>query len=114
MPPKLKVLLVLMALSVGFNLIGGKWLSVIMGVLLALGVLKGSEGTRMIVIGFSALGLIFAGLTLFVAIGFFQPIVFLAGLLGAAQSGFTLWCLMSADVQDWMYKRSLPDSVRDL
>jgi hypothetical protein len=112
MPSKVKILLVLMALSVGLNLISGKWFSAIIGVLLALGVVKGSEGTRVIVMGLSALGFIFSALVLLG--GLLSPVFFVAGALGAAQSGFTVWCLMSAEVQDWMYKRSLPESVRDL
>ena len=111
-PAKLKILMVLMALSIGFNLIGGKWFSALIGALLMLGVFKGSEGTRVIVIGFSLLGLVFSGLTLLA--GFLSPLLFIAGALGVAQSGFTVWCLMSAEVQDWMYKRSLPENVRDL
>jgi hypothetical protein len=114
MPQKLKILLVLMALSAGLNLLTGHWLLALLGVALAVGVLKGSEGTRVIIMVLAGLGLVGSAVGGLLSLAMLGIIGLFAAGLGVAQHGFTLWCMTSADVQGWMYKRSLPDSVREL
>ena len=114
MPTKLKVLLVLMAISVGLDLLTGKWFAAVINGLLALGVLKGSEGTRVIVMVLAGLGLVGSVVMGLLSMAVLGILGVLVAAIGAGQSGFTLWCLMQGDVQDWMYKRTLPASVRDL
>jgi hypothetical protein len=114
MPTKLKVLLVLMAISVGLDLLTGKWFAAVINGLLALGVLKGSEGTRVIVMVLAGLGLVGSVLMGLLSMAMLGILGMFAAAIGAGQSAFTLWCLMQGDVQDWMYKRTLPASVRDL
>jgi hypothetical protein len=112
MPGKLKVAVALMVLSAGMNFLAAKWLSVLIVIALIIGVLRGSEGSRVIVLGFGVLGFIASVVTILLGLG--HPLPMIVGLFGAAQSGFTVYCMNDGAVQDWMYKRSLPDSVRDL
>jgi hypothetical protein len=121
MPGKLRALLVVMGLAVlwnvGVGLMGGgtAWVSAVIGVLLAVGVLRGNEGVRTLLIGLAALGLLFGaiGILLGLAIaatGSLAGIAVLGGsVIGAGQNAFTIWCLRQTDVQHWMFNKSLKD-----
>jgi len=103
MPGKLKILLALMALSIGSSLVGRSWFSAAISVAIAIGLFIGNETVRKVVLFFSALGLVFAALSMLT----FHPLAFVAGAVAALQSGFTVFCLTSADVKTWMFTKKL-------
>ncbi len=119
MPTKLKVLLGLIGTSILMNVVGGiagssvSWVSALLNVILFIGVLKGSEGARTILMGMAALGLLFGGIGLLVSILALaaSPILGLVLVIvtgfACAQNGYSLWCLQQYDVQKWMYDKSL-------
>lgn len=112
MPGKLKVLVGLMGLSIVLALIGQSWVSAIINILLLVGVLKGSEGVRNILMILAFIGLCFGAFALITS----AALLLAAGPLGLiglggvavsiAQNGFLLWCLTQQDVQAWMFHRS--------
>ena len=117
MPTKLKVLVGLMSLSAALNLLSGGFVAAGIGVLLIVGVLNGSEGTRAILRGLAFLGLAVSCFLLLASFGMrgrAQDLVSMLALLSVAHTGFMAWCLGQPDVQGWMYQRGLPDAVKDL
>ena len=112
MPTKLKVLTALMVLSVGLDLVTEKWVVAVLHGLLLLGVIKGNEGVRSLLMLLAMLGLISGVVVLAMGAvafgtGYKAMFIFASGLLGMAQAGFMLWCLRQEDVQRWMFHRSL-------
>lgn len=61
MPAKLTVLIVLFGTSALFNLVTGHWFAALINVLLTVGLAVGSEGSRVIIMGLSFLGIAIAG-----------------------------------------------------
>ncbi|MBX7117240.1 MAG: hypothetical protein K1X64_23180 [Myxococcaceae bacterium] len=118
MPNKLKVLISLQVISAFLNLILTKWIAAGVGIALLIGLVKGHEGVRTILIGLNFIGLavmVFMGIATFSAIGHtVGQIAFGVAMLGVAHTSFSIWCLQQPDVQDWMYKKSLPEGLRDL
>ena len=119
MPTKLKVLLALLAISILANLAAGLagsvagWVSVLVNGILFVGVLKGKEGARNILMGLAVLG--FFGAAFALLVGFLslaaEPtlgiVAISVGGFSAFQNGYCLWCLRQWDVQRWMFNRSL-------
>jgi hypothetical protein len=103
MPGKLKVLLALMALSIASSVIGGAWVSAAISIAIVIGLFIGNETVRKVVLVFSALGFVFAALSMLT----FHPLALIAGAVSALQSGFTLVCLTSSDVKTWMFTKKL-------
>jgi len=113
-PGKVKFLLGAMAalaiLDVGFFATGGGWTSLFFAavkVALIIGVLKGSEGVRIIVMGLAALSMIY-GIVLVIAalsmgLGMRVPVF---GILSIAWPAYMIWCLRCRDVQEWMFSRT--------
>jgi len=116
MPTKLKVLIGVLGVSIALALLSQSWISAVLNVLILIGVLRGSEGVRTILIGLGILGLFGNAFVFVVAAmaiatgGVLQGLVaVLAGLLGTAQCAFFIWCLRQRDVQFWMFHRSMGD-----
>ena len=113
MPNKLKALVGAMGLSIALNVVAQSWVSVVLGVLLLFGVLKGSEGVRNILMFLAVLSLLFGAFAMvttsamLLASGGLLGLVGLGGLgVSMAQNAFLLWCLSQQDVQMWMFQRS--------
>ncbi|MCX4242682.1 PH domain-containing protein [Paraliomyxa miuraensis] len=88
------------------------WIRLVIGALVVVFLLRGSEGMRSIVRGFAALGILFGGITVLQAVSLglgdtVGLIVLATGLFGVAMSAFTFWALGQEDVQAWMASRSL-------
>jgi hypothetical protein len=116
MPTKLKILVGLLGLSIALALVSMSWVTAVVNALLLLGVLKGNEGVRTLLIMLGALGLcgnaivfIVAALGLANGYAVLALIAVAAGLLGTAQCGYFIWCLQQRDVQRWMFKRTMGD-----
>jgi len=121
MPGELKVVLGLMAFSILINVVQGaagngmSWVSAALNTLLAVGVLRGNEGVRTLLIGLAALGLLFGALGLLGGVALAATgslagiVVLLASALGVGQNGFMIWCLRQPHVQQWMFNKSLKD-----
>lgn len=126
MPAKLKVLLGLLAVAISFNLLGAvlagsvsSMISLGVNMLLLVGVLRGKEGARNILIGLAILGLAFGGFFLIIgviALSTGRPqdivegtVVVLSSGFVLFQCGFFIWCLRQRDVQHWMFQKSMGD-----
>jgi hypothetical protein len=95
------------------------WVALLLDAVLLLGVLKGKEGARnllmLLAVGgllVGAFGAVLVGLVLVAGhvsggdLG--VVLLMLAGTtIVLLQNGFALWCLSRRDVQSWMFQRSL-------
>jgi hypothetical protein len=121
MPAKLRVLVIVMGVGILLNIAQGLagsgmgWVSGVVGAALIVGVLRGSEGVRTLLIGLAALGLVFGaiGLALGVAVmalGALVGVLLVGGsAVSVGQNAFMIWCLRRPDVQQWMFNKSLKD-----
>jgi hypothetical protein len=127
MPNKLKVLVGMIGLGMLLSLVGGMrgsasgWLSFLFDLLLLLGVLKGKEGARNLLMLLAVLGLLTGAFGVILAVIAGSSIagggsssdwiavgaIVLTSLVILIQNGFALWCLSRRDVQNWMFQRSL-------
>lgn len=113
MPTKLLVLLGILGLNLLLNFynatqVGGiAWAPVVVGALMIVGIAKGSEGARTIMIAFAALGLVLAAIGLPAALSYGEPALVAGNAIAVAVNGFAIWCLTRPDVQSWMLKSSL-------
>jgi hypothetical protein len=115
MPTKLKVLVALMALSIVLDVVNESWVMAVLHALLLLGVIRGNEGVRTLLMLLATIGLLAGGFVLVVAVialtaggalGTAVAALF-GGAVGLGQAAYMLWCLRQADVQTWMFHRSL-------
>jgi hypothetical protein len=121
MPTKLKALLVLLAVSILMNVATGLsgslsgWLGALINVILFLGVVRGKEGARNLLMMLAGIGLMFSIFAVLVGILALASapnplggiVVLFAAAFALGQNGFCLWCLRQPDVQHWMYQKSL-------
>jgi hypothetical protein len=127
MPNKLKVLVGMIGLGMLLSLVGGLrgsasgWLSFLFDLLLLLGVMKGKEGARNLLMLFAVLGLLTGAFGVILAVIAGSSVagggsssdwiaigaIVLTSLVILIQNGFALWCLSRRDVQNWMFQRSL-------
>jgi hypothetical protein len=130
MPNKLKVLVGMIGLGMLLSLVGGLrgsasgWVSFLFDLLLLLGVLKGKEGARNLLMLFAVLGLLTGVFGIVLALMAAPSVVggstsdwiaivaiALTSLVILIQNGFALWCLSRRDVQNWMFQRSLGNAA---
>jgi len=116
MPTKLKVLLGMFVVSGLFSAISGQWPLVAYAVVVCIGVARGHEGARHLLRMSGA-----AGVFLHFGTGVLAILATLAGglpitallaslvvsAIGGSSAGFSYWCLGEADVQHWMYEKSM-------
>ncbi len=113
MPTKLSVVLAFLAISAFANLLGGSWFALALNAASIVGVMRGSEMVRRILIGLSGLGAVMSGFGLLLSFATagegsdFAMTVFVVSALGLGQTGYTIWALNQPDVQAWMFQRSL-------
>jgi hypothetical protein len=129
MPTKLKILIALIAVFGIVNLAQGAWLAAAFDAVLLLGLFKGSEGMRNIMMLLGWLGIALASFLLFFAVmaAFTTTEADLVrsaipdsgapprasvwigvgvGMATLATNAFYVWCLSRADVQHWMFRRA--------
>jgi hypothetical protein len=114
MPTKLKVLVGLLGLSILLAGVSSSWVSLVLNILLLIGVLRGSEGVRGLLIGLAVLGLagnafvfVIAAAALAQGSGLVGAVALGAGIIGTAQCVYFIWCLRQRDVQSWMFRRKM-------
>jgi uncharacterized membrane protein YadS len=120
MPSKLKVLIGLLAVSIVLAVVSQSWFVVGLNALLLIGVLKGNEGVRTLLIGLGFLGIcgnaaimILAAMVGTAGNDLIALVVMATGVFGIFQSGFFIWCLRQADVQSWMFRKTMGMDVAD-
>lgn len=123
MPSKIVAVIIVMILSVILNLSGAldagevdgtTWVGIIIQGLLILGLLKGSEGVRMIVIIFATIGVFFGGIGIILAMGTIGLTLLTAGLIvSTAANMFVLYALQAPEVKQWMFERSVGGRAAD-
>lgn len=111
MPPSIVIAVILLAINVAMAALNlfigdGGFLGLVVPVLLLLGVLKGSEGTRMIIIGLSVLGIAIALVGLFAA-AMVEPLMMIAMGWGVLTNVVVIVALTRPAAQEWMVKKSL-------
>jgi len=126
MPTHAKILAGLLAFNVLIGLYpltiaadGGAIFGLVIRVLLLLGFLKGSEGVRTLLLIGAGLSVIIGAVGLLLAI----PTMSVSGALGmvvVVTSAYSVvvgiymwWALKNAEVQQWMFKRSVGGSLDD-
>jgi hypothetical protein len=120
MPTKLKVLVGLFGVAILLSVLTQSWVSAGIQILLLLGVLKGNEGVRTLLIGAAFLGIcgnIYAlAMAAMIVAGNALPLVSVTviamiatGVLGIFECIFFIWCLRQPDVQSWMFKKTMGD-----
>jgi len=119
-PGKIIVVIVLLLLAIAVDTIAqlkrdgleaGYVIGVVVRALLIVGLLKGSEGVRMVLKAFAFIGLFFSGMALvmlLIASGRgAPPMAFVAAILGVISNGFVVYALMDQGVQAWMFSKSM-------
>ena len=115
MPLKLKILLALIAMNSVLAIVTQSWVTLTINVLLAIGIVRGSEGVRTLLIILALLGLAGNALMLFVALqavaavglDAFGVTIITTTAIGTAINGYFFWCLRQWDVQSWMFHRKM-------
>ncbi|PJB33972.1 MAG: hypothetical protein CO108_29685 [Deltaproteobacteria bacterium CG_4_9_14_3_um_filter_63_12] len=118
MPNKLLVLVILMALQILLHIVAmstmkgnvpvSDYLGLAINIGLLVGILKGSESVRMIVMFFAGVGVIIGAIALLGLLSFAQAsaVMWLTVVLSLAGPIFILWCLTRDDVIHWMSRRA--------
>lgn len=120
MPKKLIVLVALMGIQILLRTITmatvtssvpvADFIGLLINVALLVGVLKGNEGVRALIIIFSVIGLILGSFALLRAqsLGLHASnlLLFVAVVFSMLGPAFTIWCLTRADVKNWMSRRT--------
>ncbi len=123
MPGKVIAVIVLLVLAIVIDGIAqavsgkvetGFVVGVVIRGLLIFGLLKGSEGVRMLLKAFAWAGIFVSGLALILlltaAYGVF-PLAIVGALIGVASNGFVIFALADPGVQAWMFSRSVGGSI---
>ena len=112
MPNSVRLLLALLSLSAILAGINGEWLGLALDIALIVGVLRGSEFVRKVMLGVAWLNIVVVvGMAVSLgAIGQLHAVDWVLLIGGAALQVvtglFVVWCLRRWDVQQWMYNRA--------